>query len=148
MEIGTLQVAGMEEWWYPISEVDGRRVSVIELGERDVRVTVTLTNRPTPLSGTVRDAKRQPLPGASVIIFPQDPQAWSDELAVRLQADRHGRIETRRLFPGDYLAAAVSSTPRFWKTPEYFSSIRSHAVPLRIELGESRTLDVVVPDGH
>jgi hypothetical protein len=144
MEIGTLQVAGLEKWWYPVSDVDGRRVSVIELGEADVRVTVTLTDRSTPLAGTVRNVRGELVPGASVIIFPRDPRAWSDELSVRLLADRHGRIETERLFPGDYAAAAVPSLPRFWKTPEYLSSIVGRAVPLHVELGEPRTLDLVV----
>jgi hypothetical protein len=141
MAVGTALVPGLDGW-FPLKEIAGRRVNLIDIGAGDTHVTVTLTTRQTRLSGTVRDAAGRPLAGTPVVVFPRDPSSWTDVLALRLTSDRDGRFDGARIRPGDYLVAAVRTVPKTWQAPEYFGSLVGRATPVTLQLGEQRTVNL------
>ncbi len=77
-------------------------------------VTVTLTNRTTRLSGTVKGATTGD-PNATVILFPFDHRSWIESgMATRLlrtvDVRPDGSYEITNLIPGSYAVVAVSAT--------------------------------------
>lgn len=119
-------------WYITSSRVGGREVLSITLGDSDVEVRATVTNRPAEFSVRVEDASGRPVPRAWIILLRRDLQLWSDFGAIRLATDGDGRYRARQLPQGDYLAAAVSPLPDNWRSQEYWHSLRSLAVPVRI----------------
>jgi hypothetical protein len=119
-------------WYITSSRVDAREVLSITLGDSDVEVRATVTNRPAEFSVRVEDAAGRPVPRAWIILLHRDPQLWSDLGAIRLATDGDGRYRARQLPQGDYLAAAVATLPDNWRSQAYWHSLRSLAVPVRI----------------
>ena len=59
--------------------VGGRDVTdePLEIGAEDIgAILLVFTDRPTQLSGTVRNAQNEPDQDADVVIFPADRQRW------------------------------------------------------------------------
>ena len=98
----------------------GRDVSVAPLELKDADVTdvvITMSNEPPPqLSGTVRRTGAASPLLATVLIFPEDHEAWvRDGMSAEADADasrhrRRARTTSRRHLPGNLLIAAVDDT--------------------------------------
>jgi hypothetical protein len=69
---------------------------------------VVVTNRLTPLKGTVVNAKSH-LADGTVIAFPRDPDKWFDgsRYIRSVRSDQRGEWEVKGLPPGEYLAVGV-----------------------------------------
>ena len=66
-------------WFFESATLEGRNLAVhpLELNGAPVTdVVITLTDRHTELSGSVRDTRGEPDPSASVIVFPAEYQEW------------------------------------------------------------------------
>jgi hypothetical protein len=93
----------------------GRDLSVVPLdcpAEGPVDVVVTLTDRPSVISGTVTIRDNAPDPNAAVVIFPRDPATWVDfgihpRTIQTRRVDATGHYTVTGLPPGDYWIVAV-----------------------------------------
>jgi hypothetical protein len=136
-------------------QVDGREAleTGIDLGTADLaNVVVTLSSRKWDLSGVVRDPAGRPQPGARVIVFPHDRSRWqsvgfdTQRRVLNVAANESGVFRAGGGFADDYLAAAVTNPPEFWMAPEYLETLVPIATPVRLELGETRSIDLRLRD--
>jgi hypothetical protein len=110
-------------------------------------VTITLTNRFPVVSGTMRDEKGNSAVSGTMILFPDEPSQWVEDLrAVRTaRVDQSGTFTIKAVRPGDYLAVAVPTIMNNqWNDPEYLESLRDLARPVSLKEGEVKHIDLVV----
>ena len=104
-------------WTLKSAVVAGRNAleRPVDLAADDLTgVVITLTTRPTEISGTVRRTSGTGDPNAIVFVFPADHQTWIDEgMANRRMrtADAHpnGTFQVSGLVAGEYSIAAVGA---------------------------------------
>jgi hypothetical protein len=111
----------------------------------DVRITIT--DVATDLSGTARDERGVPRPGAAVLIVPVSPYFWSGtSRRLRLiRADASGHFSVRGLPAGEYRATAfadLDETEVF--KPERLRTVAATGVPFSLAPFETRLLDLQV----
>jgi hypothetical protein len=139
---------------------DGWAIRQIDQGGRDVTsqpvdtagrtldgFTIALTNRFPSVSGALRDDKGEPAVAGTIILFPDEPSLWVEDLrTVRTaRVDQSGLFSIKAVRPGDYLAVAVPTvTNNQWNDPEYLESLREHAKQVSLKEGDARQLDLVV----
>ncbi len=138
----------------PVSLTVGGREhlgSPIVLADSDVTdVVLTLDDRPTQISGTVRNREGRPAIDARVIIFPKEPALRGDYVATpaprRIQ---QALIRTDGTFeatlpPGEYLVTAVTTLPAMWMDPEYLGSLAATARSVTVTAGGRATVALEV----
>ena len=133
-------------WWPRTVTVDGRPVifsGLIDVGVRDVEIAITYTDRRAVLAGTVRDRDGRPRPDARVILLSSDPRAQMTCQRI-LAPDRAGRFAVNAATEADCLVAAVLSPPEHWRNEEYLKALLPFAVPFRMEVGQTRTVNLTV----
>jgi hypothetical protein len=139
---------------------DGWAIRQIDQGGRDVTsqpfdtagrtldgFTIALTNRFPSASGTLRDDKGEPVLAGTIILFPDEPSLWVEDLrTVRTaRVDQLGLFSIKAVRPGDYLAVAVPTvTNNQWNDPDYLESLREHAKRVSLKEGDARQLDLIV----
>jgi hypothetical protein len=136
--------------WLPLSaNVDGRDVMdlpiEIRAGLSVANAEITFTDRPTELSGSVRDASGQALADTHVIVFAADRAFWTPRsrrtAAARTSAD--GRFKFRNLPAGEYLIVAVSDVEDGeWFDPAFLESLSPSALRVVLAAGERKTQDL------
>ena len=139
---------------------DGWAIRQIDQGGRDVTsqavdtagrtldgFTIALTNRFPSVSGALHDDKGEPAVAGTIILFPDEPSLWVEDLrTVRTaRVDQSGLFSIKAVRPGDYLAVAVPTvTNNQWNDPEYLESLRDQAKRVSLKEGDARQLDLVV----
>jgi Carboxypeptidase regulatory-like domain len=120
------------------------------LGMDTVDVVVTLTDRPTEVNGTVRDARGVPMPGAAVLAFPTrrgallDYGAHPPELR-RTRAASSGIFVLRGLPPGDYNLVAIDDADADnWQAPDRLDELARGAARISLERQQIQTKDLRV----
>jgi hypothetical protein len=112
-------------------------------------VTVVLTDKLTEIAGTVTDTRGTTLPGASVLIVPQDlPAGVSPTRFVRvLQANESGRFQVRAMPAGRYAALAVDGFDfsRQWD-PDVQQQVRELGRAFSLREGETVTVSLSLAD--
>jgi hypothetical protein len=80
-------------------------------GNNVTAVVITLTDRLTDLSGSVRDSKGQPAKDYVLVLFPADAKLWTGQSRYIRTArpNQEGSFSVKGLPPGRYLAAALES---------------------------------------
>lgn len=138
-------------------------VQSVTIGEQDVTdrafevggagagaLTVTFTDRVSELTGTLTRADGSPETDYFVIAMPADRDMWLP-LSRRITStrpDRTGRYTFRTLPAGDYLIAVTTDlVSQDLQDAGTLHSLAEHAIPVRIALGERRTLDVRTAGG-
>ncbi len=111
---------------------------------------VVLSNHGATLTGLVTDAAGRPVPHASVVLFPAEPDKRSTS-SVRFRsggADKWGHYRNPVLPPGDYLVVALEA--RFPLGPNAdaraFDRLVPYAQLVTLQGEETRTLDLTVAD--
>ena len=110
-------------------------------------LTIALTNRFPVVSGTLRDNKGTAVLAGTVILFPDEPSLWVEDLrAVRIaRVDQSGIFTIKAVRPGDYLGVAVPTvTNNQWNDPEYLESLRDQATRISLKEGDVKQVDFVV----
>jgi hypothetical protein len=108
------------------------------------RITITLTDRPVHMKGSVADAQGRPATDATVVIFPADaalgPPASTRFLrAVRTGED--GRFEARGLPATTYMVVAVTSIETGEEQdPDLLEQLRSLATRVAVNWGDTPDL--------
>jgi hypothetical protein len=134
-------------WSFASATSNGQDASdvVLELGPGDTidDLVITFTNRPTTLTGTVRDARGGPVSSATVIIFPAD-RAYLGEYGLNPRRLRNTRVPENGVFgvtglpAGQYLLVAIDEADaNNWQDPARLDAWRT--VATRVTLSEAET---------
>jgi len=121
----------------------------LELSSTDISgIVITMTDRPTEVTGTVRDSSGQPDRRARVVIFPSDRARWTQANAGRrvasAVASAKGTFSFSALPPGDYFVSALSEqSTTNWQDPRVLETLSRSAVLVSLRDGDRRTADVV-----
>jgi hypothetical protein len=120
----------------------------IDLGSEDIGdVVITMTDRSSSLSGTVRNSRGADAT-ATVFVFPAAQALWNDHGMAprRFRTARAGTDGGYRLGPlasGDYLVAAITSVPPLdWMDPRFLQKLAALATRVSIADGNTKVQDV------
>ncbi len=142
-------MAGPPRWSVKSVTFNGENITDVPLNVSDVTdgstIQIVLTDKQTTLSGTVRDARGQPLIDYTVVVFPDQLRegAMRGRYTRVVRPDQQGRFETRGLPPGSYLAAAVESLEMGSHfDPAFRKLIEPTAKRFRLTEGQAATVDL------
>jgi hypothetical protein len=129
----------------------GRDVSSVPLDlQGDVSgLQIVMTDRPTEISGTVRDDGGKIDPTAAVILFPSDRPEWTisgtfSRRLMILRPNAAGVFRVTGVPAGQYLIAAMPDAQAGeWRNPATLELLSRNAVPIAIFDAEKKTQDVV-----
>jgi len=131
-------------WKFKAALVNGKDISSFpfELRDRDIdSVVITLTDRPTRLSGSVHTDDGKPDATADVMVFTTDKTGWAEtgSRSRRVQlarTGRTGRYTITDLPPGEYFAVAIPDERSVNITDaKMLQSLAASAV--RIQIGDA-----------
>ena len=141
-------------WTLASVMLNGTDVSVtpFELGSEDVSVVIKYTDRPSELSGTVRDDRVRNDSPAVVLVFPADPRAWTGygSTSRRFQTSRvadTGSFRVVGLADGDYLVAAVPEDRLAeWRDPAFLKKLTPVSARATIAEGQKPLVNLKLSD--
>jgi protocatechuate 3,4-dioxygenase beta subunit len=131
-------------WMLKQVEREGRDITdqLFELRGSAPDFRVTLTNRVTRVSGTVRAGGRA-ASGATVVLFADDAGRWAypTRHVVTARADDRGAFTVEGLPPASYLAVALDDLETGGaEDPDFLESLREHAERFSIDYDETKSL--------
>ena len=137
---GVLPLPSIETGWYlksaTINGQDTVEVPVqIRPGEAITGAVITMTDRPTELSGTMTDANNAPAPEYFVIVFSADESHWVPHSSRIMQTrpSNDGSFVFRNLPPGDYRIAAVTDVQQGeWYDPAFLRMLVEGSIRLTL----------------
>ncbi len=116
-------------------------------GEEWPGVQIVLTNRPTVVTGQLRDDKGRPAADGTLIVFSADSRRWFDRsrFVRAARPDQQGRAQIKGLPPGEYLTTAVDYVEdAMWYDPDYLESLREGSRKLTLADGGAQTVSLTV----
>jgi hypothetical protein len=121
------------------------RLIEVRPGSPSVDVVLSMSDRHTELSGTLRTSTGQPQADVFVIAFSTDRSMWGLSArrirAVRPGAD--GRFSIADLPPGDYLLGVVTDVePEDWQNPALLEQMIPTSVKVTLGEGEKKVQDL------
>lgn len=142
---------GAPGWTLKSVMYQGRDVSSVPLDVHgDISgLQIVMTDKPTDLSGTVRDDSGKIDPKAAVILFPADREQWTafgdtPRRLRMLRTNAAGGFRLTGLPAGQYLIAAIpDGQAGEWQNPATLELISRNAVPIAITDAEKKTQDLV-----
>ena len=118
----------------------------VSLEGRDLNgVTLVFSDRPTEISGTVRDGDGAPDRNASILIFPVEPERWrpNSRRLRSVRTSQSGLYTAAGIPPGDYYFVAVSDESAVeWQDPAVLESYAAAATRVSLDDGEKRVQDL------
>ena len=146
-----IRVLGAPSGWTLTAGVhEGRDISVtpVELSGSDVTgVDLVFSDRPTELSGSVRNADG-PDGNAVVLLFPTDDQRWVDygpnpRQLKTARVTHAGAYRFSDVPEGNYFVIAIrDDLADNWPAPEFLASLRPDAARITVRQGEKSTLSL------
>jgi uncharacterized protein (DUF2141 family) len=117
----------------------------IQPGQNVTGAAITFVDRPTRLSGSVRDASGNAAQGMTVVIFPTDQALWTPQSrriqGVRPSAD--GAYAINGLPPGDYMLATIEDIePGEWFDPAVLQRLAPSGMRIAMAEGEQKVQDI------
>ncbi len=140
---------GPTGWWLRSMISEDRdvldRLIDIRPGSPSMNVVVSMSDRHTELSGTLRTSTGQPQADVFVIAFSPDRALWGlgarRVRAVRPGADGHYSMPD--LPPGDYLVGVVTDVdPEDWQNPALLDQLVPTSAKVTIGEGEKKVQDL------
>jgi protocatechuate 3,4-dioxygenase beta subunit len=116
-------------------------------GESLSGVQVVLTAKSSTVSGSVTDARSQPVTDYAAIIFAEDSAKWGfmSRYVHMARPDQQGAFQVKELPPGRYLAAAVDYLEEGEETnPETLERLRNTATPFTLDEADTKALTLKV----
>jgi 5-hydroxyisourate hydrolase-like protein (transthyretin family) len=96
------------------------------------RLEILLSPRVAQVSGTVFNARSEPVAGAQVVLVPNQSRDRS-ELFKATTTDQEGRFTIRNAAPGDYrMFAWEAIEPYFWFDPDILKRDEPFSTPIRL----------------
>jgi Carboxypeptidase regulatory-like domain len=114
-------------------------------GQHVTGVKVVLTQTASTVTGTVTDARKQPVLDATVVLFPVDPalRGYLSRFIRSARPNQQGTFSITATPPGEYLAVAVQALEDGQAAdPEFLASVESLAARVTVEEGESKTVNL------
>jgi hypothetical protein len=108
-------------------------------------IEIVLTQRVNVITGTLSDAKGDPVRDATVVAFADDAQRWGPRSRYILSGrpNATGQFTIRGLPPGRYLVIGVNYLESGdEQDPEILETLRRKATSLTLAEGESKALDL------
>lgn len=136
--------------WTPRSIiVNGRDVldEPLDLTGDLADVVVTMTNRPTRLSGRISTPTGEPGASLFIAVFPQDKTLWRPgaRRITSARADTAGRWSVEGLPPGDYFLVALTDlVPGELNDDAFLAQLVAGALPLPLAAGEQKVQDLQI----
>jgi hypothetical protein len=139
-------------WFVKSVTLDGNDITDRGFDLRaDTSLVITYTDRPSKVSGIVKDARGNVSATAIVVAFPVDREHWSDygESPRRLKSaltTREGVYTFAHLPPGDYHVVAIADAAfDDWMDPRTLEVLSARATKLTVAAGDApRTLDLTL----
>jgi hypothetical protein len=142
-------------WTIKSAILGGRDICDVPLPLESNDVTglvVTFTDRPSQLSGTVRNAQGRPDEDATVLVFPVDG-VWTDlgpspRRMRSLRASRTGAFGFSGLPAGDYFIIAVNdAVAASWQEPAFLQKLARAATRTSLADGQTASLTLSTAGG-
>ena len=134
-------------WMVKAIRRNDREISEMPLelksGEQLSDIQVVVTNRVTSVVGQLTDARGEPLPDGTIVIFADDPAKWgaASRFVHTGRPDQQGQYEIKGLPAGEYLAVAVDYVEDgMWNDPEFLESLRRYAQRLTVADASTQTI--------
>ncbi len=108
-------------------------------------MAVTLTDRLTELSGTVRDSRGQPVKDYVLVVFPEDTRLWGGQsrFVRTARPNQDGLYDIKGLPAARYLAAVVESLENGTQNdPAVLGQLKAKARSFGLADGQTVTLDL------
>jgi len=140
-------VGGFQRWWLRSVQQGGRQVTAEAL-DLDAHAVMTFTDRNPELTGVVRNAKGDPVPNATVLLFPRNEKLWLDSgprpLMVRsTRADLNGVFRFPNPIEGSYRVVALSApVPQTWMLIENLQLLSPLAAEVQVQAGGPSTINL------
>jgi hypothetical protein len=136
--VGSSVVSGQDTLDVPLEVKPNQSVS---------NAVLTFTDRQTEVTGTLVDAKGQPAPDYTIIIYPAEREYWTPQ-SRRVQSARpatDGRFIFRNLPAGEYRVAAVlDPEPGTWYDPQFLQQLESSSMHVPLGPGEKKVQNLRV----
>src|SRR5262249_29211297 len=138
-------------WTLKSAMYQGRDIadSAFDLGTTDIaNVVIAFTDRAATLTGTARTKGGSPDIDALVVVFPADPNAWTNAAAIgrRVRGVRpanDGTYTFTALPAGDYYVSSIlEGAVSEWQDPQALADIARTATQVRIADGDTKTQNV------
>jgi hypothetical protein len=138
-------------WFLKSAVIDGRDVLdeplQIRPGQHVAGAVVTFTDRPTEISGVLKDASGAPASEYFIIVFAADRRHWTAP-SRRIQSVRpshDGRYTVRNLPAGEYLLVAMTDVEQGeWLDPAFLDRVSSAAMRLTLADAEKKVQDLML----
>jgi uncharacterized protein (DUF2141 family) len=140
-------------WFVESITLDGKDITerAFDLETDATTFVVTYTNRASKVTGVVKDARGQAASDAMAIVFPTDPQRWTDygrspRFLRSVLMSAKGTYTFDHLPPGDYYVVAIEAGDGDgWRDPKVLQSLATRAERLTVAAGQaSQTLDLTM----
>jgi hypothetical protein len=117
----------------------------VKPGESVNDVVLTLTDRPTTITGTLSDASGRPASDYYIIVYAADSAFWAapTRRVSMARPASDGKFTVRGLPAGDYLLAAVTDLePGEFMDPHFLAPLGPASIPIHLGEGEAKVQDV------
>jgi hypothetical protein len=141
-------------WFVQSITVDGKDITdrAFDLQSDTTTLVVAYTDRPSKVSGTVKDARGAVSPNDVALAFPVDPDRWSGygtnpRTLKSALATRAGVYTFDNLPAGDYYVIAIDGAEADgWKDPKTLEALARQATTLTVGAGNATptTLDLTL----
>jgi hypothetical protein len=114
-------------------------------------MVVTLTDRPTVLSGTVRDSAGRPTPSYPIVVFSTNRAAWfsGSRRIQQAHVSSDGTFRITGLPAGEYFVAALTDlNANELYEPAFLESITVTSLRITLLDGEKKTQDLKLAGGE
>ena len=136
----------------PISQIVGGRDTLhagLEISDAQpvTDIQLAVVSAGVEVTGVVRDPAGQPVPGATVVVFPANRENWQPRSphVASVRTDRQGRFVLKNVPPGECRIVAAALPPDVWLDAELLSTLFERSVPARTELSRALAIDLTMP---
>jgi protocatechuate 3,4-dioxygenase beta subunit len=151
-----LRVTGPAPWALRSATVAGRDVLDIPLevlpGRAITELHVTLTNRPSELSGMLYDHLERPAPEYAIVMFSTDRAHWLQSprrMSGVVKVGSDGRYVVRGLPAGEYFLTALSDLdPSQLSDPAVLELLATASMRITLAEGERKVQDLKLPEAR
>jgi hypothetical protein len=136
-------------WWLTSIASGGRELldAPLDIEQTIADAVVTLADRASGLSGTVRDAQGAAAPDAWIVVFPVNRSFWfsGSRRITGMKPTPQGQWTIRNLPPGDYrIIATLDMEQGEWFDPAVLDRLSPVGASLKIAGTEQQTIDLVI----